>query len=69
MLVKYTGDMKMPTCYLGEFQNGIFHGKGMYYDSNHPFYCGSFINGVKEGFGIETYHNNQSYGSFKKGKL
>ena len=41
----------------------------MYYDSNDPFYCGSFINGVKEGFGIETYHNNQSFGSFKKGKL
>lgn len=74
MLVKFakyknTGNMKMPTCYMGQFQNGVFHGKGMYWNPNGPFYCGSFINGVKEGLGIETFHNNQSFGLFKEGKL
>jgi hypothetical protein len=63
MLVKFTesknmSNMEMPTCYVGEFQNGVFHGKGMFYNSNESFYCGSFIDGVKEGFGMETYHHN-----------
>jgi hypothetical protein len=67
--VKNLGNMKMQACYIGEFQNGVFHGKGMYYDLKNPFYCGSFINGAKEGLGIETYHNHQSFGMFKQGKL
>ena len=59
----------MPTCYMGEFQNGAFHGKGMYFDENNTLYCGSFMNGIKEGFGISTYLNNQYYGLFKEGQL
>ena len=71
MLVKFekTSHMVMPTCYMGEFQNGVFHGKGMYFDENCTLYCGSFINGIREGFGILTYLNNQYYGLFKEGQL
>ena len=54
--------------YIGEFKNGVYEGKGIYYYNNGDKYEGNFKNGVKEGKGIEYYNNGDKYeGNFKNG--
>ncbi len=39
--------------YEGEFRNGMYNGKGKFYNSGKLVYEGDFIDGAKQGFGIE----------------
>jgi len=58
--------------YSGEYKNGQFNGNGTIKYINHPVlksYCGEFINGVKEGYGIQIYQNDDIYyGNFLNNK-
>ena len=55
--------------YIGNFQNGKAHGKGIYTWKNGDIYDGEWKEGVKEGNGMWKGVNNESYiGEWKDSK-
>ena len=56
--------------YIGEFKNGLKHGKGKKYDQDQNIiYEGDFVDGKMEGNGKLFYDNGYYYvGGFKDGK-
>lgn len=55
--------------YEGEFENGLFHGYGVYTFSNKNRYEGQFKSDVMSGDGTMTYNNGNRYvGQFLNGK-
>jgi hypothetical protein len=54
--------------YIGEFKNGLKHGKGVETYANGDFYEGDFINGLCEGSGTYLWKDGSEYnGDFKQG--
>ncbi|NWU78963.1 R10B2 protein, partial [Onychorhynchus coronatus] len=52
-----------PISYLGEWDNGKRHGKGIiYFDEEHAsWYSGEWVNNVREGWGIRRYKSGNIY--------
>ncbi len=54
------------TYYTGEVENGVFHGKGVFYYPDGEHYEGNFRNGKKDGKGIYYYSNYSNCEKFLK---
>ena len=59
--------------YVGEFSGGAFHGEGKEYDEQGDLlYVGPFVEGLRDGFGVEYHPDAQRQvkfeGRFKAGK-
>jgi len=55
--------------YEGSFKNDNFHGHGSYEYADGSKFIGEFVDGKREGKGVETYPNGDHYeGSFKNDK-
>jgi hypothetical protein len=56
-------------CYVGEFCNGLYHGKGIYQHENGEIYEGMFFRGAPHGFGVARGIDGTIYeGNFFQGK-
>ena len=56
--------------YIGEWNNDIKEGKGIFYHNNGDIYDGEFKNDKKEGKGIFYYNNGDKYeGEWKDDKF
>ena len=56
--------------YVGEMQNGQFHGQGAYFFSNGNEYEGAFHEGKYHGQGVFKFANGERYeGQFRDGKF
>lgn len=54
--------------YIGQWKDGVFHGKGIYTSSDGSRYEGQYLEGTKEGTGTYTYSNGLKYiGSWSNG--
>ena len=64
--------MSSGDCYIGQFKNGYFDGKGQLTDKKGNVFNGNFVKGKKEGFGLivtnkgETIKGKYTNGIFFK---
>ncbi len=49
------------TKYIGEFVNGLPHGKGIFMKENGDKYVGEYKNGLRDGKGTYTYRDGEKY--------
>ncbi len=56
--------------YQGDFENGVFHGQGVYYfPDQQKTYYGTFVQGIVQGKGKEVWSDGKEYvGDFVNGK-
>ena len=56
--------------YVGEFENGIKNGYGVYYFSNGDVYEGNFKDDKRNGYGVYYFSNGDEYeGNFENGQI
>ena len=57
--------------YFGEYENDIKNGFGIYIWEKKPLnaFCGFFVKGVRDGFGMRIIRNDVRYGIWKDGKI
>ena len=73
VIIKYEGNGKYiwenGGYYIGQFKNGLSHGKGiLYYSNGNILYEGDFINDKPEGNGKYIWENGEYYiGQWKNG--
>ena len=55
--------------YDGQFENGLYHGDGMFKDKNGEIFTGAFKNGLKHGIGLIEYPDGtRQMGSWENGE-